>query len=126
MNAARLLFAGTPDFALASLQALVEADHVPIGVLTQPDRPAGRGKRMTASPVKEYALENDIPVMQPATLKDPDVVARIADLDPDLIIVGSHGRNGLALLLGSTSTGVLHGAGCDVLAVRVGKDEDEA
>ena len=57
MNAAKILFAGTPDFALASLRALVDAGHVPLAVLTQPDRPAGRGKKLTASPVKLYAAE---------------------------------------------------------------------
>ena len=66
----RLVFAGTPDFALASLQALVNAGRVPVAVLTQPDRPAGRGKKLTASPVKRYALELGIPVLQPESLRD--------------------------------------------------------
>ena len=91
MSAARLLFAGTPEFALVSLRALVESGRVPLAVLTQPDRPAGRGKRLTISPVKRFAIAADIPVWQPATLKDPDMVARIADLDPDAIIVAAYG-----------------------------------
>ena len=91
MSAAKLLFAGTPDFALASLSALVDAGVIPSAVLTQPDRPAGRGKKMSTSPVKDFAIENSIPVWQPATLKDPEVVAQIAAVKPDLIIVAAYG-----------------------------------
>ncbi len=87
----RLLFAGTPDFALASLKALVESGRTPVAVLTQPDRPAGRGKKLRASPVKEYALGQDIPVLQPATLRDDDMVAKLAALEPDLMIVAAYG-----------------------------------
>ena len=87
----RLLFAGTPDFALASLQALVESGRTPVAVLTQPDRPAGRGKKLRASPVKEYALEREIPVLQPATLRDENVVAELATLELDLMIVAAYG-----------------------------------
>ena len=87
----RLVFAGTPDFALASLQALVEAGRRPVAVLTQPDRPAGRGKKLTASPVKRYALEHGIPVQQPATLKDDAAVADLAALQPDLLVVAAYG-----------------------------------
>ena len=91
MSAARLLFAGTPDFALASLKALVENGYRPVAVLTQPDRPAGRGKKLKESPVKTYALEQGIPVMQPTTLRDPDVVDALAELKPDLMIVAAYG-----------------------------------
>jgi methionyl-tRNA formyltransferase len=91
MKPAKLLFAGTPDFALASLRALVDAGHVPVAVLTQPDRPAGRGKKLTASPVKKYAVDHNIPVWQPITLKDADVVAQIATLNPDIIVVAAYG-----------------------------------
>jgi methionyl-tRNA formyltransferase len=91
MSAATILFAGTPEFARASLRALVDAGYIPAVVLTQPDRPAGRGKKMTASPVKVYAEAQDIDVWQPATLKDPDVVAKLAQLDPDIIIVAAYG-----------------------------------
>ena len=87
----RLLFAGTPDFALASLQALVESGRTPVAVLTQPDRPAGRGKKLRASPVKEYALERQIPVLQPTTLRDDAIVAELAALQPDLMIVAAYG-----------------------------------
>ena len=87
----RLVFAGTPDFALASLQALVAAGRKPVAVLTQPDRPAGRGKKLTASPVKRYALEQGIPVQQPTTLRDDAAVAELAALQPDLLIVAAYG-----------------------------------
>jgi methionyl-tRNA formyltransferase len=91
MSAAKLLFAGTPDFALASLRALVDAGYLPDAVLTQPDRPAGRGKKLTRSPVKAYATEEDIPVLQPATLRDAHVVEELAALEPDLIVVAAYG-----------------------------------
>lgn len=91
MKNARIVFAGTPDFALASLAALVDAGVTPLAVLTQPDRPAGRGKKLTASPVKNFSRARDIPVWQPATLKDPDVLARLSELEPDLLIVAAYG-----------------------------------
>jgi methionyl-tRNA formyltransferase len=91
VNDARIIFAGTPDFALASLRALVDAGRVPVTVLTQPDRPAGRGKKLTASPVKLYAEARGIPVQQPATLRDPGAVAALAALEPDLMIVAAYG-----------------------------------
>ncbi|MCG8371452.1 MAG: methionyl-tRNA formyltransferase [Proteobacteria bacterium] len=89
--AARLVFAGTPDFALASLKALVESGRVPVAVLTRPDRPAGRGRKLTASPVKRYAVERGIPVLQPATLRDEPVVGELRELRPDLIVVAAYG-----------------------------------
>ena len=91
MSAATILFAGTPDFARASLRALVEAGIRPAVVLTQPDRPAGRGKKLTASPVKIYAESEQIEVWQPTTLKDPEVIARIESLQPDIMIVAAYG-----------------------------------
>ncbi len=87
----RLVFAGTPDFALASLRALVDVGRVPIAVLTQPDRPAGRGKKLTASPVKRFALAQGIPVLQPASLRDEAAAAELAALEPDLLIVAAYG-----------------------------------
>jgi methionyl-tRNA formyltransferase len=87
----RVLFAGTPEFALASLRALTGSGIRPLAVLTQPDRPAGRGKRLTASPVKQFALEQGIEVLQPATLKDPDTVAQIAAFEPDILVVAAYG-----------------------------------
>jgi len=87
----RIVFAGTPDFALASLQALVESGRPPVAVLTQPDRPAGRGKKLTASPVKQCAEQQGIPVMQPVTLRDADAAAALEALRPDVMIVAAYG-----------------------------------
>jgi len=93
--APRLIFAGTPEFALASLQALCGAGHRPVAVLTQPDRPAGRGRRLTPSPVKAWAVDQGLTVLQPATLKpsatDEDAVAQLAALAPDALIVAAYG-----------------------------------
>ncbi len=87
----RVLFAGTPDFARASLEALLDAGIRPIAVLTQPDRPAGRGKRLAASPVKTCALGAGIRVLQPESLKDDEVVAELRALEPDIMIVAAYG-----------------------------------
>lgn len=91
MKNPRMIFAGTPDFALASLSALVEAGITPVAVLTQPDRPAGRGKRLTASPVKRFATEQGIPVMQPTTLRDTEIVSKLQALEADVMIVAAYG-----------------------------------
>ena len=87
----RLVFAGTPEFAQISLQALVESGRTPVAVLTQPDRPAGRGKKMTASPVKQYAESQGIPVLQPNTLREETVVTELRTLRPDVFIVAAYG-----------------------------------
>ena len=86
-----MLFAGTPAFARASLEALTVAGHRPAAVLTQPDRRAGRGKKLRQSPVKEYAIANDVDVLQPATLSDDAVVRRLAALEPDILVVAAYG-----------------------------------
>jgi len=91
MSAEKILFAGTPEFARASLRALVEAAYAPAIVLTQPDRPAGRGKKMSASPVKEYARSQNLEVWQPVTLKDPETITRVRAAEPDIIIVAAYG-----------------------------------
>lgn len=91
MTAAKLLFAGTPEFALQSLRALCHKGFIPVAVLTQPDRPAGRGRKVKISPVKQYALELDIPVWQPETLKDAVIVQRITEAEADLMIVAAYG-----------------------------------
>ncbi len=87
----RIIFAGTPEFALVSLQALVESGNTPVAVLTQPDRPAGRGRRMTASPVKQFAEAAGIAVLQPETLRDDSVISELAGLEPDILIVAAYG-----------------------------------
>ncbi len=86
-----IIFAGTPDFAVPALAALIAAGHNIVLVLTQPDRPAGRGMKLKASPVKELALQHNLPVFQPETLKTPEVQARIAAADADVMIVAAYG-----------------------------------
>ena len=87
----RILFAGTPEFALPPLQALIDDGYDIVGVLTQPDRPAGRGKHLRASPVKQLALENKLNVLQPESLKDPKWQEKLIGLQPDLMIVVAYG-----------------------------------
>ncbi len=87
----RIVFAGTPEFAAESLRALLQGHHEIIAVYTQPDRPAGRGRGLKASPVKELALEHDIPVWQPHNLKDIDAQNELAALEPDLMVVAAYG-----------------------------------
>jgi methionyl-tRNA formyltransferase len=87
----RLVFAGTPEFALPCLDACLAAPVDVVAVYTQPDRPAGRGRRLLASPVKQRALAANIAVEQPLTLKDADAQKRLADYAPDLMIVVAYG-----------------------------------
>ena len=91
MSTPRIVFAGTPEFALASLTALVDAGFSVVAVYTQPDRPAGRGRRVTASPVKRFAEERGIVVLQPETLRDEAAAADLAALQPDVLIVAAYG-----------------------------------
>lgn len=88
----RILFMGTPDFALFALRALCEAGEQVVGVVTQPDKPKGRGYELTPPPVKVYALEQGLPVYQPATLKDGAFDAELAALAPDIIVVVAYGK----------------------------------
>ncbi|MGF1526891.1 MAG: methionyl-tRNA formyltransferase [Candidatus Competibacterales bacterium] len=87
----RVVFAGTPAFAVASLEALLDAEYAVVGVYTQPDRPAGRGRRLMASPVKQRAQVAGIPVYQPATLRDPEARAQLAALAPQVMVVAAYG-----------------------------------
>lgn len=90
----RIIFAGTPEFAATNLQALLDAcgqDHQLVAVYTQPDRPAGRGRKLTPSPVKALAAQHGIPVLQPPTLKDEAAQQELRDLQPDLMIVVAYG-----------------------------------
>ncbi|MFP4606743.1 MAG: methionyl-tRNA formyltransferase [Thiohalospira sp.] len=87
----RILFAGTPDFAVAALDALLESDHEVVAVYTQPDRPAGRGRRTTPPPVKVRAQEAGLPVHQPEDLRDPAEQQRLAGLGADLGVVVAYG-----------------------------------
>ena len=83
----KIVFMGTPDFAATSLRALVEGGYNVVGVVTMPDKPAGRGHKLQASPVKQYALEQGLTLMQPEKLKDPGFISALRALDADLQIV---------------------------------------
>lgn len=87
----RIIFAGTPDFAAKHLAALLDSEHEVIAVYTQPDRPAGRGKKLKPSDVKELALTHDLPVYQPKTLRDETAQQELAALDADLMVVVAYG-----------------------------------
>lgn len=86
----KIIFAGTPRFAASALAALLR-EHQIVAVLTQPDRPAGRGMQLAASPVKLLALQHDLPVLQPVTLKTVEVQRTIAALDADVMVVAAYG-----------------------------------
>ena len=87
MKDLRIVFMGTPEFAVASLQALVDAGHQVVGVITAPDRPAGRGRKLHASAVKKYALDKGLRLLQPTNLKDPYFLEELRSLRADLQIV---------------------------------------
>jgi methionyl-tRNA formyltransferase len=87
----KILFAGTPDFSVPSLQALLDSLHSVVAVYTQPDRPAGRGRKKVASPVKQLAMQHDIPVCQPDSLKPEIVQQQLAEWQPDLMVVIAYG-----------------------------------
>jgi methionyl-tRNA formyltransferase len=88
---ARVIFMGTPQFAVPALEALVE-HHEVVGVVTQPDRRAGRGRKLAASPVKEAALARGIPIFQPPSLRPGEAVQRLADWQSDIIAVVAFGQ----------------------------------
>nr|WP_308505605.1 methionyl-tRNA formyltransferase [uncultured Agathobaculum sp.] len=88
----RIVFMGTPDFAVPSLQALIDAGHEVCAVYTQPDKPQGRKQILTAPPVKELALQHHIPVYQPATLKNEEEQEKLRALAPEVIIVVAYGK----------------------------------
>ncbi len=88
----KILFMGTPDFAVPSLEALIQAGHELVGAFTQPDKPKNRGMKLQAPPVKLCAQQHDIPVFQPTKLKDGTALAQIEALKPDLIVVAAYGR----------------------------------
>ena len=88
----RVVFMGTPDFAVPTLAALLESRHEVVGVVTQPDRPKGRSGKLQPSPVKEKALEADVPVLQPEKVKDPAFLPELEKLAPDVIVVVAFGQ----------------------------------
>ena len=87
----RLVFAGTPEFAATALKALLTTHHQVVGVYSQPDRPAGRGRKLTPSPVKQVAVEAGIPVFQPESLKSPEAQEQLRGLNADVMIVAAYG-----------------------------------
>jgi methionyl-tRNA formyltransferase len=91
MTSLRIAFAGTPQFAVPALKALLASPHRVVGVLTQPDRPAGRGRELRASPIKLLALEHSLPLAQPTTLRTPEGRAPIEQWAPELLVVVAYG-----------------------------------
>lgn len=83
----RVVFLGTPDFAVASLDAIVHSEHEVVGVVTVPDRQAGRGQKVVYSPVKQYALDHGLPLLQPEKLRDPEFLGALAALGADIFVV---------------------------------------
>ncbi|WP_298444550.1 methionyl-tRNA formyltransferase [uncultured Ferrimonas sp.] len=91
MSQLKIVFAGTPAFAADHLQALLSSNHQVVAVYTQPDRPAGRGKKLTASPVKELALQHNLPVYQPKSLRAEEAQQQLASIDFDIMVVVAYG-----------------------------------
>jgi methionyl-tRNA formyltransferase len=87
----RVVFAGTPDFSVPVLQAILDSGHPVVGVYSQPDRPAGRGRKLKPGPVKQLALDHGLPVFQPAGLRDAAEQQVLARLEPDLMVVVAYG-----------------------------------
>jgi len=88
----RIVFMGTPEFAVPSMTALLRSDHTVVGVVTQPDRPKGRGQELAASPIKQLAEQHGLPILQPLKMKDPAFLDSLAAWKPDLIVVAAFGR----------------------------------
>ena len=88
----KIVFMGTPDFAVATLESLVKGGHEVIAAVTQPDKPKGRGKAVQLTPVKEKALEYEIPVYQPVKARDPEFIALLKEMNPDVIVVVAFGQ----------------------------------
>ncbi len=88
----RIVFMGTPDFAVPSLEHLILNGHEIAAVYTQPDKPAGRGRSVTVSPVKKAALAHNLTVVQPVSLKQPDAIAQLAEFKPDMIVITAYGQ----------------------------------
>ena len=88
----KIVYMGTPDFAVNPLHALAEAGYEVAGVVTQPDKPKGRGKTMLPTPVKEEALKHGFPVYQPVKVRDPEFLQVLEKLEPDIIVVAAFGQ----------------------------------
>ena len=92
VNALRIVFFGTPDFAVPTLQRLLDSRHPVVGVVTQPDKPRGRGHRVSGSPIKTLAIERGLPVLQPSRLRDPAFLDDLRAWEPDLGVVAAYGK----------------------------------
>ncbi|MCH5250286.1 MAG: methionyl-tRNA formyltransferase [Lachnospiraceae bacterium] len=88
----KIIYMGTPEFAVGALEALIDAGHQIVLVVTQPDKPKGRGKEMQFTPVKECALRNDIPVFQPVKIKTPEAVEKLREYEADIFVVAAFGQ----------------------------------
>ncbi|MGD9029465.1 MAG: methionyl-tRNA formyltransferase, partial [Anaerolineae bacterium] len=104
---ARIVFMGTPRFAVPTLKALADTGQV-VGVVTQPDRPAGRGRDLSPSPVKTVALQRGLSLFQPRSLRTPDAMAQLTEWDPDVIVVAAFGEILSQELLNVPSRGCLN------------------
>ena len=87
MKSLRIIYMGTPAFAIAPLQQILESEHKVVAVITAPDRKSGRGKKLTPSPIKVFCEEHDLPVLQPPNLKDPALITQLRELAPDVMVV---------------------------------------
>ncbi len=129
----RIVFMGTPDFAVSSLEALIQSDHQVVGVVTQPDRPKGRGQESAPSPVKLVSQRARIPLLQPTKMKDPAFLDALRKWQPDLIVVAAFGRILPAVILQLPRSGCINvhasllpqyrGAGPIQWAIINGEDE---
>ena len=88
----RVVYFGTPEFAVPSLRAVLESAHKVVGVVSQPDRPRGRGQQLTATPTKAVALEHAVPVLQPEKIRDDDFIDAVSALEPDVGVVAAYGK----------------------------------
>ncbi|TVP89233.1 MAG: methionyl-tRNA formyltransferase [Thioalkalivibrio sp.] len=104
----RIVYAGTPEFAVPALEALIASGRGPVAVYTQPDRPAGRGRRLSPSPVKRVAQDTGIPVLQPASLKSAEALEGLRQLEPDLLVVAAYGLILPPAVLSIPSSGCLN------------------
>jgi len=86
-KALRIVYMGTPEFAVAPLEEIIKSGYEVVGVVTTPDKPAGRGQKMAESSVKKYALSHDLPLFQPVKMKDPEFVSQLQKLNPDVIVI---------------------------------------
>ena len=87
MKSLRIIYMGTPAFAISPLQQILESEHKVVAVITAPDRKSGRGKKLTPSPIKVFCEEHDLPVLQPPNLKDPALITQLRELAPDVMVV---------------------------------------